>query len=558
MFAFFFLFATQVYSAGASEKITLQLAWKHQFQFAGYYAAYAKGYYEGAGLNVSIVEGGEGHFAREEVLNGRAQYGIAGVELLIHRTKGDPFVVLASIFQHSASILLTRGDSKISNPQDFFGKRVMILPGNKDADIIAMFKNEGVSLDSINRIDQSYNLRDLIEGRTDAVSAYLTNEPWHMKNEDIPFGIISPSTYGIDFYSDCLFTTEQEINNQPERVKEFLKASLRGWEYAMDNPEEIIGIIIKDYNVQKNREQLRYEAAMMQKLIFPKLVEVGYMNKGRWRHIGDTFVSLGELQPDYSIEGFLYDPNPVKDYTWIIRSLIISVFLIFFISGVLWIMISFNRRLSQEITARRNSEALLKKSEEKYRNIIRTTTDGFWLLDVEGCIQECNASYAKMSGYSIDELIGMSIPDLDAIENEKDISGQIRKIIEAGDDNFESMLRRKDDSVFNVEISTSFMSTENKFIAFIRDISKRKKIQEEREKLIRQLQSALAEVKTLRGIIPICASCKKIRDDKGYWNQIELYIKNHSEAEFSHGICPECAKKLYPDFVDKNGSFTLK
>jgi preprotein translocase subunit YajC len=70
----------------------------------------------------------------------------------------------------------------------------------------------------------------------------------------------------------------------------------------------------------------------------------------------------------------------------------------------------------------------------------------------------------------------------------------------------------------------------------------------ERENIIQELQAALAEVTSLRGIIPICASCKKVRDDKGYWNQIETYIRDHSEANFSHGICPECAKKLYPDF----------
>ena len=70
----------------------------------------------------------------------------------------------------------------------------------------------------------------------------------------------------------------------------------------------------------------------------------------------------------------------------------------------------------------------------------------------------------------------------------------------------------------------------------------------ERENMIQKLQAALSEVKTLRGIIPICASCKKVRDDKGYWNQIESYVRDHSEAAFSHGICPECAKKLYPDF----------
>ena len=80
------------------------------------------------------------------------------------------------------------------------------------------------------------------------------------------------------------------------------------------------------------------------------------------------------------------------------------------------------------------------------------------------------------------------------------------------------------------------------------EIAERKRAEAEKEQLIKELQEALAEIKTLRGIIPICASCKKIRDDKGYWHQVEVYVRDHSEAEFSHSLCPECAKKLYPEF----------
>lgn len=82
------------------------------------------------------------------------------------------------------------------------------------------------------------------------------------------------------------------------------------------------------------------------------------------------------------------------------------------------------------------------------------------------------------------------------------------------------------------------------------DITERKRAELERENLIAQLQESLRRVKTLHGLLPICASCKRIRDDNGYWNQIEGYIRAHSDAEFSHGICPECARKLYPEFCD--------
>jgi PAS domain-containing protein len=81
-----------------------------------------------------------------------------------------------------------------------------------------------------------------------------------------------------------------------------------------------------------------------------------------------------------------------------------------------------------------------------------------------------------------------------------------------------------------------------------REVAERKRAEEEKEKVITQLQQALAHVKKLSGLLPICASCKKIRDDRGYWLQVEEYIRDHSEAQFSHGICPECARKLYPEF----------
>ena len=81
------------------------------------------------------------------------------------------------------------------------------------------------------------------------------------------------------------------------------------------------------------------------------------------------------------------------------------------------------------------------------------------------------------------------------------------------------------------------------------DITKKKEMENDRENLIAKLQEALHQVKTLRGIIPICASCKKIRDDKGYWSQVEDYVHAHTEADFTHSICPECAKTLYPDYI---------
>ncbi|MCX5813120.1 MAG: PAS domain-containing protein [Proteobacteria bacterium] len=88
-------------------------------------------------------------------------------------------------------------------------------------------------------------------------------------------------------------------------------------------------------------------------------------------------------------------------------------------------------------------------------------------------------------------------------------------------------------------------------IGFAVDITERKKAEEENERLILELREALSKVKLLSGLLPICASCKKIRNDNGYWEQMEMYVRDHSEADFSHGICPECAEKLYPEYYKK-------
>jgi|GEM_PF-1011498 len=93
---------------------------------------------------------------------------------------------------------------------------------------------------------------------------------------------------------------------------------------------------------------------------------------------------------------------------------------------------------------------------------------------------------------------------------------------------------------------------EDRFILIIRDITRRVEIEQEKEWLLQEFQDSLAKIKTLNGLIPICASCKKVRDDKGYWNRIEEYIQTHSQAEFSHGVCPGCMEELYPEHMSKN------
>ncbi|WP_320044426.1 ABC transporter substrate-binding protein [uncultured Desulfobacter sp.] len=398
--------------ADASDKVALQLAWKHQFQFAGYYAALHQGYYRRVGLDVSIVEGGVGKFAKEEVLGGRAQYGVAGAELLLHRKQGDPFVILAPIFQHSPSILLVRKDSGISNIQGLIDKKVMLLPGYKDADILVAFLNEGISSDQYLRLDQSYNIEDLIKQRTDAVSAYVTNEPWQMLQKGVAPLVISPMAYGVDFYSDCLFTSENEIKHHPERVQKFLHASLDGWEYAMDHPQEIIDLLSRQYKVSKTKAHLEYEAREIRKIMMPDLIEIGHMNPGRWQHIKQTYEKLGLIDADFSLDGFLYHPQQKLDYQPLKQIFFGAIgFIALFAvgSGILFL---FNRKLAAEVKERKQAQKEIATQKQRAEQYLQVATVMFVSLDVDGKVNMVNEKACAILQCSKEDIIGQNWFDM--------------------------------------------------------------------------------------------------------------------------------------------------
>jgi len=348
----FLLIWTSVLSAGntAPESkdslVMLQLPWISQFQFAGYYTAKEKGYYKNVGIHVSIKEWKPGISPVAKVLAGQVNFGVERSGLLLHRLKGQPVVALCTIFQHSPGVLLVKKISGITTPQDLAGKRVMMLDG--PAEITAMFKNEGIRLDLIEQISITDNINDLIEGKTDAFYAYSTNEPFLLEQKNIPSTSISPRSYGIDFYGDSLFTSKQELSDHPDRVKAFRSASLKGWEYAMNHPSEVIDFLITKYQVKKTREQLQFEAHAMRQLILPDLVQIGHMNPGRWQHIADTYFSLG-MTPRITVpEDFLFNPDPLGSPFWNETNFKIALVLFSLILGVVCVLWVFNYKLKKQ------------------------------------------------------------------------------------------------------------------------------------------------------------------------------------------------------------------
>ena len=213
----------------------------------------------------------------------------------------------------------------------------------------------------------------------------------------------------------------------------------------------------------------------------------------------------------------------------------------------------------EDITKRKQIEEMLRTSEEKFRSISDAAKDAILMMNSQGLISHWNPAAEHILGYAPEEALGRNLHDLLAPERyieDHRVAFSMFQLNGRGNvmgKTIELFAKRRDGQEIPIELSLSAAKLNGAWnaVGIIRDITERKRAEEEREKLISELKQALSEVKTLSGLLPICASCKKIRDDKGYWNLLEAYLGKHSDAKFSHGICPDCVKKLYPDLEKK-------
>ncbi len=204
----------------------------------------------------------------------------------------------------------------------------------------------------------------------------------------------------------------------------------------------------------------------------------------------------------------------------------------------------------QDITERKKAEEFRRFTQFVMDN---TIDQAFWTT-ADGHFVYVNEAACRALGYSREELMRLSVFDIVPVFSPETFAEHWRELQVNRNASFETFHRSKNGRVYSVEVRSNYLIFDGKeyICAFVTDITERKRMQSEREGLIKKLQKALAEITELRGILPICSNCKKIRDDKGYWTQIESYIHEHSGAEFSHGICPDCMKKLYPEYADES------
>ena len=300
----FIIFFLSIHSY-ANEKVTLQLKWFHQFQFAGYYAAKEKGFYADLGLDVEIKQRDLKYNNIEQVIIGEAEYGVADSVLMLYKAKNLPVIVVAPIFQHSPGVLLSLKSSELKSPYELDGKDVLFYPNDTDGFALLAMLNKLNKKPNLIRKREKNDYTKLISGEVDAIPAYLSNEPFYFKQKGIDINVINPSSYGFDLYGDMLFTNVNEGLNHPERVQKFKEASLKGWEYALNNKEEIIKLIHEKYNKEKSIEHLRYEAEAISKLISKELTPLGTIDNGRIQYIFNLYKEYGLIKNSFDKDDFI-------------------------------------------------------------------------------------------------------------------------------------------------------------------------------------------------------------------------------------------------------------
>jgi class 3 adenylate cyclase/ABC-type nitrate/sulfonate/bicarbonate transport system substrate-binding protein len=309
--------------ADALDQVSMQLKWKHQFQFAGYYAALEQGFYRDAGLDVTIREGGPNIDATEAVARGNADFGVCSSSVLREWVMGRHLVVLAVIFQQTPAIILVPRRADVRSVSDLRGRTLMDAPGSDE--IAAMLKHEGVDYAALPRVDHRGDPRDLLVGMADAMVAYSTNEPFVLEQLGAAYRTFSPAAYGVDFYGDNLCTSEAELKAHPERVAAFRAASLKGWAYALAHKEATVDLILKTYSAKKSREALLFEAARTDPLVRRGPGDIGRQDAPHWRKIAATYHKLELLADDTLPAGLMWDREDDIEGRWLIPLVFVVV-----------------------------------------------------------------------------------------------------------------------------------------------------------------------------------------------------------------------------------------
>ena len=291
------------------EKVSVQLHWRYQFEFAGFIAAKEKGFYKDAGLDVDLKEYKFGINIVDEVLSQRSTYGVYNSNILIEYLQNRKINLLASYFKRSALVLITK--PTIKSPQDLVGKTIMAT-GQEDFDLNfrPLFDVYKIKSDSFNFVKHTYNIEDFIKNKNiDAMTAFVSDQPYKLDKLGVKYNIISPSDYGTFNLQLELFTSDEELHEHKLRTEKFRDATTKGWEYALSHQDEMVNIIHQKYAHDISVDDLKHEAKGITKLILPYTYSVGSIDKNFLNRQMEIFKANYHIKSDKTIDSFIVSRN---------------------------------------------------------------------------------------------------------------------------------------------------------------------------------------------------------------------------------------------------------
>ncbi|WP_119304195.1 ABC transporter substrate-binding protein [Dongia deserti] len=298
------LVALSAGAAEAAEKLTLQLKWVTQAQFAGYFVAKDKGFYDEVGLDVTIKPGGPDINPSQVIAGGGADVVVDWMpSALATREKGVPLVNIAQVFQKSGMMLTCRNDSGVTSPDKFAGKTLGVWFGGNEYPFLNWMAKLGLKTDGsaggVKVLKQGFNVDPLLQKQADCISTMTYNEYWQVIDAGMKPDQLTTFKYedqGVATLEDGLYTLEKSLQDPAmvERLAKFVKASMKGWDYAVANPDEAAMITLENdetgAQTEKHQKRMMGEIA---KLVGENPKGTGYLDEAAYNRTVDTLMGGG-------------------------------------------------------------------------------------------------------------------------------------------------------------------------------------------------------------------------------------------------------------------------
>lgn len=307
MMHFFIIFMVLVsfLNGAALEKVSIQLDWKYQFEYAGYIAAKEKGFYQEAGLDVELREYHKGIDVVSDVLSHKAQYGIYNSSIVVENGRVRPIVLMATYLQHSPLVFVSQ--KGLENPADLIGRTLMGTKNElKHSSLSLLLSHFGITTQNSHFMDHTFSIDPFIRRDVDAMSVYRSNQLYELDQLNIPYDIIDPVEYGFVMNAGNLFTSHEEAIEHSNRGEKLIEATNRGWKYALEHPGEVNDILKKKYGVKKSYEALAYEANVIKKLMMTDLYGIGETNIELTQRLFKQLLRAGIIREDQKLGQFLF------------------------------------------------------------------------------------------------------------------------------------------------------------------------------------------------------------------------------------------------------------